>query len=144
MINYIEENLKSQNKKITRNQTEKEQAFEDWYAQKDQAQQQIRANINSGLVAHYPFDAFLQKTKTSYLSPSGIVDQNQPPLSEPIIGAGHQEKGLFINEFTQMKLPEKVGWFDQTDPFTLSFSVYHRHKTGKQLFLAMQSKFDLG
>ena len=144
LINYIEENLKSQNKKITRNQTEKEQAFEDWYAQKDQAQQQIRANINSGLVAHYPFDAFLQKTKTSYLSPSGIVGQKPATLSEPIIGAGHQEKGLFINEFTQMKLPEKVGWFDQTDPFTLSFSVYADHKDRQAIIFSHAEQIRLG
>jgi len=29
---------------------------------------------------------------------------------------------FFLNDFTSISLPTKMGWFDQTDPFTVSLS----------------------
>ena len=35
-----------------------------------------------------------------------------------------KNQGLFVSEFTEMTLPKNVGKFDQTDPFSLSFSIF--------------------
>jgi hypothetical protein len=128
LIDYIKNDLNSQKEKITQNRSQNEQAFENWFTEKKAATQHIVKNINLGLVAHYPFDEFIPKTRAkTFYSPSRIRGQKAATLSEPIIDKEHNQKGFLIDEYTQMKLPEKIGWFDQTDPFTISFSIYADH-----------------
>ena len=43
-----------------------------------------------------------------------------------------------------MKLPEKVGWFDQTDPFTLSFSIYADHEDQEAIVFGHCEQIRLG
>ena len=49
-----------------------------------------------------------------------------------------------IGEYTQMKLPDKLGWFDQTDPFTLSFSIYADHKDRESIVFGHCEQIRLG
>lgn len=145
LINYIKNDLKTQKEKITKNQSQKEQLFENWFAQKREATQFIVKNVNKGLVAHYPFDEFRFKSKSKlYYSPSIVPGQKAATLSEPLIKKGHKNKGFFIDEYTQMKLPKKVGWFDQTDPFTLSFSIYADHKGQEAIIFGHCEQIRLG
>ena len=43
-----------------------------------------------------------------------------------------------------MKLPDKLGWFDQTDPFTLSFSIYADHKDRESIVFGHCEQIRLG
>ena len=51
---------------------------------------------------------------------------------------------MCIRDSTNLKLPEKVGWFDQTDPFTLSFSMYADHKDEKAIIFGHCEQIRLG
>lgn len=145
LIDYIKNNLNSQKEKIAQNLTQKEQAFKNWFTEKKAATQSIVKNLNKGLVAHYPFDEFIPKTKSKvFYSPSLIPGQKAATLSEPLIDKGQHQKGFLIDEYTQMKLPEKVGWFDQTDPFTLSFSIYADHKDQEAIVFGHCEQIRLG
>ena len=128
LIDYIKNDLNFQKEKISQNLTQKERVFENWFANKKEATQHLVKNHNTGLVAHYPFDEFIPKAKSKvFYSPSRIRGQKAATLSEPIINKDQYAVGFFMDEYTNMKLPEKVGWFDQTDPFTLSFSINADH-----------------
>lgn len=145
LIDYIKNDLNSQKEKITQNRSQNEQAFENWFTEKKAATQHIVKNINLGLVAHYPFDEFIPKTRSkTFYSPSRIRGQKAATLSEPIIDKEHNQKGFLIDEYTQMKLPEKIGWFDQTDPFTLSFSIYADHKDQESIVFGHCEQIRLG
>ena len=145
LIDYIKNDLNSQKEKITQNRSQNEQAFENWFTEKKAATQHIVKNINLGLVAHYPFDEFIPKTRAkTFYSPSRIRGQKAATLSEPIIDKEHNQKGFLIDEYTQMKLPEKIGWFDQTDPFTISFSIYADHNDQESIVFGHCEQIRLG
>jgi len=145
LIDYINNDLNDQKEKILKNQSQNQPLFEIWFGDKEKAIKDVVKNINKGLVAHYPFDDFRSKgTSKSFSSPSRIRGQKAATLSEPIITEGHINKGFFIDEFTQMKLPKKVGWFDQTDPFSLSFSIYADHKDQEAIIFGHCEQIRLG
>jgi hypothetical protein len=144
LIDYIKNDLNTLEKRISDNLSDNEASFDNWYGQKSAAIQSITNNLNKGLVAYYPFDTFIPKTANTFYSPSGILGQKSATLSEPLIGEGPKNKGFFINEFTQMKLPKKVGWFDQTDPFTLSFSVFADHEDQEAIIFGHCEQIRLG
>lgn len=145
LMDYIKNDLNSQKEKISQNRSQKKQSFEHWFAKKTEAIQQIVKNSNRGLVAHYPFDEFYSIAKSkSFWSPSQLPGQKAATLSEPIIDKGFNNTGFLIDEFTQMKLPEKVGWFDQTDPFSISFSLYADHQNRESIVFGHCEQIRLG
>ena len=145
LIDYIKNELKSQNEKIVQNLSLNEQTFEKWYTEKKLAIKQIKKNINRGLVAHYPFDELVPRGKTKTFSSSSLIPgQKSATLYEPIINKIQPQKGFLIGEYTQMKLPDKLGWFDQTDPFTLSFSIYADHKDRESIVFGHCEQIRLG
>ena len=145
LIDYIKNDLNSQKEKIAQNLSKKEQAFENWFANKKEATQHLVKNLNIGLVAYYPFDEFIPKAKSKvFHSPSRIFGQKAAILSEPLINMGQHGKGFFMDEYTNMKLPEKIGWFDQTDPFSLSFSIYADHKDQEAIIFGHCEQIRLG
>ena len=145
LIDYIKNDLNSQKEKIALSLSQNEQAFENWFIKKKLATQDILKNINRGLVAHYPFDEFIPKAKSKeFYSPSLLSGQKAATLSEPIIDKGYDQKGFLIDEYTHMKLPKKVGWFDQTDPFSLSFSIYADHEDQEAIVFGHCEQIRLG
>lgn len=144
LIDYINNDLHLQKQKIQQNEAQKETLFEDWYAEKDAANQTIIENFNKELVADYPFDQLLPKTDKSFSSPSRIRGQKPATLREPVMDQSPKKKGFLINEYTQMRLPEKIGWFDQTDPFTLSFTIYADHKEQESIVFGHCEQIRLG
>ena len=144
LINYIKNDLNSQKEKISQNLIQSKQAFENWFSNKIEATQYLLKNLNSGLVAYYPFDEFIPKVDSKvFYSPSSLPGQKAATLSEPLINKAQYE-GFFMDEYTNMKLPEKVGWFDQTDPFTLSFSIYADHKDQEAIIFGHCEQIRLG
>ena len=51
-----------------------------------------------------------------FLGPALIND----PLSKP----GARGHALFFNDYNTVRLGEKVGWYDRTDPFSIDFWIY--------------------
>lgn len=85
----------------------------------------VRSDLSTKLEASYNFDQIIPgDTKTSFTSPGKPTQAGSVLIKEPVIKEGHKGKGVFINDFTTLSLPEKLGWFDQTDPFSVSLSVF--------------------
>jgi hypothetical protein len=85
----------------------------------------LQKSLSSKLVAAYDFDKMLPgSSETNFKSPGKTSQPGPVALREPVIKAGAKGNGVFINDFTTLSLPDKVGWFDQTDPFSVSLSVF--------------------
>ena len=96
------------------------------------------------MVAFYPFDKFRKKSDKKFLSPSGLSSNIEAKINEPEIKNGYKNKGLFINEFTNLTLPKKVGWFDQTDPFSISLALYPENRYDKAIIFSHCEQIRLG
>ena len=78
----------------------------------------------SALTAHYPLDQLIPTTKGAFHSPD--ISRNSPPLqvTGPLHRPGKKGKGLFVQEYHQLRAGKNVGWFDRTDPFSISVYLH--------------------
>lgn len=85
--------------------------------------QSIANETKNSLVADYSFDTFIPKGKNIYQIPAknGI---GAATAKEPVIKDGQSGKAFFLNDFTNFNMPKKVGYFDHTDSFSVSLSIY--------------------
>ena len=85
----------------------------------------VNKDLSKKLVAAYDFDKIIPgDKKNTFRSPGKPSQSGSVLIKEPVIKEGHKGIGVFINDFTTLSLPEKLGWFDQTDPFSVSLSVF--------------------
>ncbi len=89
---------------------------------------EILADLEKGLaqstVAHYSFDKVTPVKEKVFKTAE--VKSRKPPLEikEPLIKPGRHGNALFIGEFTAAALPAKIGWYEHTQPFSTSLSVF--------------------
>ena len=125
VIKYIEEELESKQKEIKVEKKSPNKLFESWWSEPKKAISEIIKHTENGLVAYYPFDNFYpQANGKNFKSTAGLKGLKPASIKEPQVKKGWKNQGLFVNEFTEMALPKNVGRFDQTDPFSLSFSMF--------------------
>lgn len=86
--------------------------------------QAVAKSYTKELVVDYDFDELIAKSPKKFLGANTVPNGRPVRVNEPDIKKGAKGKGIFLNDFTTIRLPEKVGWFDQTDPFTISIAVY--------------------
>jgi len=125
ILNYIDSQIKSKEthledlRKVADKEVEKQPLKEANLLDK------LQKSLSSKLVAAYNFDKMLPgSSKTTFKSPGKTTHPGPVEVKEPVIKAGAKGKGVFINDFTTLSLPDKVGWFDQTDPFSVNLSVF--------------------
>ncbi len=83
----------------------------------------LKNSLKTGLLAHYPFDKFQEKGGNT-ISPNTVSSSKPATLKEPIIKEGKFGKGLFVGDYNRISLGEKIGWFERTDPFSVSLWLY--------------------
>ncbi len=84
----------------------------------------LQQGLHKGLVAQLNFDSFIPKDKKTLLTKSGDKGGNMTVVKEPELKKGVSGKAVFFNDYTAITLPDKVGWFDQSDPFSVSVAVF--------------------
>jgi len=125
LIKYIEDELEIKQKEIEVEKKSPNELFEKWWSSPKKVFSDIEKSSKDGLIAYYPFDNFFQEAEgEKFISPPVISKLKPAFIKEPIIKKGRSSQGLFIGEYTEMVLPKGVGNFDQTDPFSLSFSLF--------------------
>jgi len=144
VIDYIKNELNNQSEKIVTYQKNNKEEFEVWLSNEQNTFESLKKNKDRGLVAFYPFDKFRKKSDKKFLSPSGLSYNIEAKINEPEIKNGYKNKGLFINEFTNLTLPKKVGWFDQTDPFSISLALYPENHYDKAIIFSHCEQIRLG
>ena len=125
VIKYIEEELELKQKEIRVEKKSINKLFESWWSEPQRAISEIIKHTENTLVAYYPFDNFYPLANgKKFNSEAGLSGLEPASIKEPHIKKGWKNQGLFVSEFTEMTLPKNVGKFDQTDPFSLSFSIF--------------------
>jgi hypothetical protein len=95
-----------------------------WMADQERVLDALNSNQKQGLAAYYSFDQLQPGDH-----PQAFLDANRAggepvSISEPDLGEGYRGKAVFLKDYTRLKFPEKLGWFDRTDPFTISLALY--------------------
>ncbi len=86
--------------------------------------QAVKKNYQEQWVANYTFDN-LKRTESNRYESFNLVGAKKPArIKEPAIKKGAKNTGVFINDYTSIVLPEKLGWFDMVDPFSISLAVF--------------------
>ncbi len=90
----------------------------------DNLQIELNEGLKKGKVADFNFNQYKLIGKKKYNTPN-ITGNRKPALvNEPKVVNVESGKALFFDDYTTVTLPKKLGWFDQSDPFTFSLSLY--------------------
>ncbi|EON76974.1 putative protein-signal peptide and transmembrane prediction [Lunatimonas lonarensis] len=125
LLTYLDSKIRSESDQLHRLLEEETPSLHGWAEQPDRVMASIEKGLRDALVAYYPLDRFdPQETAGQYTSPNAVANGNPIRIKEPDLGKGIKGEGVFLNDYTTLTLPEKVGWFDHTDPFSLSVAVF--------------------
>ena len=94
------------------------------YKDKEKIASTLESNKSKGLVAYFPFDGLETQSQKGIYTSANRSGPKPAVVKEPEIKPGASGTGVFLNDYTQVKLPEKLGWFERTDPFSVTLSVY--------------------
>ena len=126
-----EEILDFLNKKVAQEENTLQQhyasdspGFKKWQEASPIAISQLEKQINESLVAYYPFDRVYKKDDKTSLTPNLSGSKTPAKINEPIIKPSPKGKAFFIDDFTSLRLGEKIGWFDRTDPFSVELWLH--------------------
>lgn len=97
--------------------------FENWMSDHKITTTEFRGKIKKSLVAHYPFDSFVEDGTGRMKSPNSLNRTLPASLSQPVIKEGKKGKAVFISDYNSGKLGEKVGWYDRTDEFSIQLWI---------------------
>jgi len=98
--------------------------YRSWVGQKQEIPVMLGAGKNQGLVAYYDFDQLGSSQDRDTFQNINKAGGKPAVVNEPDIDPGFKGKAVFLNDYTSITLPEKLGWFGRTDPFTISLAVY--------------------
>lgn len=123
VLQYIDTNINVAKKELVSIQNEKLKGIPVTKL-KTNLEAHLQRGLQKGLVAQLEFDSFIPKDKKTLLTKSGDKSGNMTVVKEPELKKGVSGKAVFFNDYTAITLPNKVGWFDQSDPFTVSVDVF--------------------
>ncbi|MEZ4774930.1 MAG: DUF1553 domain-containing protein [Bacteroidia bacterium] len=84
---------------------------------------EIKKSLKQAIAAHYPFNQFTYNGQMAY-SPNLNNTKKRSSISGPDIRKGYSGKAVFVNEYQTIKLDEREGWFDYTQPFSISLAIF--------------------
>ncbi|MEX0883287.1 MAG: DUF1553 domain-containing protein, partial [Cyclobacteriaceae bacterium] len=125
ILSYIDNELQTKQAKLRDLKDQNSEDIKAWLEGPESSSESIQRGLKNGMQVAYDFDNLIPDSNQKIFKNPGLVPNTGPAIiSEPDIREGAKGKGIFINDFTTLSLPEKAGWFDQTDPFSVSLSVY--------------------
>jgi hypothetical protein len=119
---FLKDVIKKQEQKVAAREKDNV-AFENWMSEHEVTTTEISGSIKKSLVAHYPFDSFVEDGKDKVKSPNSLNRSLPASLSQPIIKEGKKGKAVFVSDYSLAKLGEKVGWYDRTDAFSVQLWI---------------------
>ncbi|MGB3585233.1 MAG: DUF1549 domain-containing protein, partial [Tunicatimonas sp.] len=120
IIDFVSEKIDKLETKLDQQKTSPGKSYENWTANNALTESSLQRQINKDLVAHYPFDNVTEKST----SPN-LVDRRKPAqLRDPIIKEGKKGNAFFVSDYNAVSLGEKVGWYERTEPFSVSLWLY--------------------
>ncbi len=124
VLEYIDTNIERTKKQLVKVEKESATSNSTKISDASSSLKVVQKSYKEGLIVDYSFDKLIAKGNKKFLGPNSVTNGKPVKVDEPDIKKGAKGNGIFLNDFTTLVLPEKVGWFDQTDPFTVSLSVF--------------------
>ncbi len=124
VLEYIDANIIAVKKELVSFRKERPREVEALALDRDKLRNELRQSLKKGIVAQLEFDRFDQKNRNLFQTPTNADNLSTTKVTEPVIKDGTDGKAIFFNDYTTVMLPKKVGWFDQSDPFTVSLAIY--------------------
>lgn len=122
VLQYIDKTIEETKAELTAIHKEKLGA-EPGIASNADLESELKRGLQKGLKASITFDDLQRKDeKTFHTQTAGSTEVTI--LKEPKLKKGVSGQAIFFNDYTSIKLPKRVGWFDQSDPFTVSLDIY--------------------
>jgi len=124
ILEYTVSKIDNQEHQLTKITSEADKKYHQWLTEKDKIINSLHANQKKGLVGYFPFEQFTSKNSADVYTTPNEVGNLPAIVKEPLLKPGEKANGVFLNTYTKITLPEKLGWFERTDPFSVSFSVF--------------------
>ncbi|MEM9829007.1 MAG: DUF1553 domain-containing protein [Bacteroidota bacterium] len=123
IIQFVSQKIENLEKKLEQHKKSPSDQYKNWKASTELTGPRLKQQLNQNLVAHYPFDQ-IQPDDDVFTSPN-LVDGRKPAtLKEPIIKEGKKGNAFFVSDYNSVELGEKVGWYERTEPFSVSLWLY--------------------
>ncbi len=124
LLNFIESEIGKQERKVEEISRSTDRHYQAWVDNRTTLSEQLTSGIDLSPQVYYSFDELRgQSDGKTYLS-SDQIGGKPAQVKEPEPGPGEQGQAVYLNDYTTIVLPEKKGWFERTDPFSISLSVY--------------------
>lgn len=123
VLEFIDNNINATKKELISARKEVHAAIATLVSNSDKLRSELKIGLQKGLNASVAFDGLKQKNEkvfhTRTLGNKAPTIVKEPELKEGVTG-----DAIFFNDYTTITLPKKVGWFDQSDPFTIALDIY--------------------
>jgi len=120
LITAIQENIAKEQKTLENVQQKQLNSYELWKNEKN-IESVLRSNLDKGLQAYYAFDKFSVKDEKLKTTPNTVG--KEADLKEVKVVDGISGKAVEQNEFSRLSFPEKLGWFERNDAFSVSLAI---------------------
>lgn len=124
VLEYIDNSIDNSKKKLVSVRVEKIEEIIQLAGNTQKLKNALQKGLQKGLVANLDFEHLIRKDDKTYLTFTRGSSSATTIVKEPELANGPNGKAVFINDYTKVTLPEKVGWFDQSDSFTISLDVH--------------------
>ncbi len=124
VLEYIDATIDASKKKLVSIRTEKPEDVAQLASSTQKLENALQKGLKKGLVANLDFDRMISKDEKVYHTATNAGNTSPTLVREPKIAKGLHGEAVFLNDYTTVTLPKKVGWFDQSDPFTVSLAVH--------------------
>ena len=123
IIQFISQKIENLEAKLEQQKPSSDEQYQNWKAHTNLSESSLKRQINQDLVAHYPFDQ-IQSNDDAFTSPNLVDGHKSATLKEPVIKEGKKGNAFFVSDYNSVKLGEKVGWYERTEPFSVSLWLY--------------------
>lgn len=123
VLEYIDSNINTTKKELVSARKERPKAIASLAADKKKLKSELQKTLQESLQASVDFNSLKQENEKIFHAAT-VGNMNPTVVMEPEVAKGVSGEAVFINDYTTVTLPKKVGWFDQADPFTVSLDIY--------------------
>ncbi len=124
VLQYIDNTIDATKKELSAIQDSNSGKQEAIALLQDNLQNELEKGLNKGIVADLAFDQYRATKDKKHHTPNTAGEKKPALINEPKVLDADSGKALFFDDYTTVRLPKKVGWFDQNDPFSISMSLY--------------------
>lgn len=88
----------------------------------DYSKKAIEESYKNKLISYTTFDRVSIRDNIEWL-PDEISRGKSAKMIQPLLGPGKTGQGFFVEDYNYVLLGEKIGWYDRTDPFSVSLWI---------------------